>query len=132
MTTTSPGTDLSLRLRPEPAAAACVRRALAEGGLDADLDVNVSLLATELVTNSVRHAHHRGADLRVAAHLEPGFARVEVRDPGPGYDPEVRHAAAGYGLRLLDTLATRWGTKHNGGCTTWFEVDVRRRLRLAG
>jgi len=121
--------DLVVALRPEPTAVGAARRLLVQEGLDADLNHTVSLLTSELVTNSVRHAglqpDHR---IVLAARLSPERVRVEVRDPGSGFDPEVRHGAPGYGLRMLDVLASRWGVDRlDGGCRVWFEVDRRRR-----
>jgi anti-sigma regulatory factor (Ser/Thr protein kinase) len=118
---------VSLSLPPVPESARRARRALVQGGLDPDLDHTVSLLATELVTNSVRHVEGPG-DVRLEATLTDGFARVEVTDTGPGFDPEVRNEVNGFGLRLVDKLASRWGVERADDATTvWFEVDRRRR-----
>ena len=121
--------DLVLALRPEPAAVGAARRALVREGLDADLSHTVCLLTSEVVTNSVRHAGLGDRDkIVLAARMTPEFVRVEVRDPGPGFDPGVRHGATGYGLRMLDMLANRWGVdRADTGCRVWFEVDRRRR-----
>jgi two-component sensor histidine kinase len=121
--------DLVLALPVDPRAGGAARRALVREGLDPDLDHTVCLLTSEIVTNAVRHAD-LGEDDRiiVAARLTPDYARVEVRDNGSGFDPELRHDAAGYGLRLMDMLASRWGVDRDGGGTrVWFEVDRRRR-----
>ncbi len=91
---------------------------------------NARLLVSELVTNAVRHAR-MAPDERIvlAARLEPDFARIEIRDTGRGFDPDVRAEARGYGLRLTDMLATRWGVDRDetAGTRVWFEVDRRRR-----
>lgn len=121
--------DLVVALRPEPAAIGAARRLLVSEGLDDDLQHTVCLLTSELVTNSVRHAGLRESDrIVLAARLTPEFVRVEVRDPGSGFDPDVRHGAGGYGLRMLDMLASRWSVdRDERGCRVWFEVDRRRR-----
>jgi anti-sigma regulatory factor (Ser/Thr protein kinase) len=116
---------LNLSLTAETESPRRLRRALQEHGLDADLDHTVTLLASELVANSIRHAGE--GDIQVAATLAPGFARVEVLDSGPGFDPDVRHDADGFGLRLVDKLATRWGVERGRATVVWFEVDRRRR-----
>ena len=87
------------------------------------------LLTSELVTNAVRHAGMGPRDrIVIAARLTPDFARVEVRDTGPGFDADLRVEARGYGLRLTDMLASRWGVDHDDHLTrVWFEVDRRRR-----
>ena len=129
MTQTSTTNDLVVALRPEPAAVGAARRLLTREGLDDDLSHTVCLLTSELVTNAVRHAGvPEEGRIVLAARLAPEFVRVEVRDPGPGFDPHVRHDAAGYGLRMVDMLASRWGVdRDEHGCRAWFEVDRRRR-----
>jgi two-component sensor histidine kinase len=125
---TTPATDVRLALPPLPESGARARRALVRGGLDPDLDHTVTLLVTELISNAIKHAG-LGPDDRIVvlASLQPDFVRVEVHDGGPGFDPEVRHATKGHGLRLVDTLASRWGVEHGTGTRVWFEVDRRRR-----
>ena len=121
--------DVVAALPPQPAAAGAARRLLVREGLDPDLDHTVCLLVSEVVTNSIRHAG-LGEDERIvlAARLTDDWARVEVRDSGPGFDPDVRHGAPGYGLRMLDMLAARWGVdRDEQGTRVWFEVDRRRR-----
>ena len=121
--------DIVVALQNTPKAAGAARRLLVREGLDPDLDHTVCLLVSELVTNSVRHSG-QGPDGKIvmAARLRDDFARVEIRDNGRGFDPEVRHDAAGFGLRMLDALAARWGVdRDDNGTRVWFEVDRRRR-----
>ena len=129
MPKTSATNDLVVALKPEPAAVPASRRVLVQEGLDEDLAHTVCLLTSELVTNCVRHARFSPRDrIVLAARLADDFVRVEVRDPGPGFEPDVRHANAGYGLRMVDMLAARWGVDSDErGCRVWFEVDRRRR-----
>jgi anti-sigma regulatory factor (Ser/Thr protein kinase) len=117
--------EMLLALEPRPESARLARRALHAHGLHEDIEHTVTLLATEVVGNAVRHAGLRG-DQRIVffARLNEDFARVEVADPGMGFDPQqVR--SDGYGLRLLSTLAARWGVDSSKGCRVWFEVDRR-------
>ena len=126
--------DLVVALPVRPEAAGAARRLLVREGLDADLDHTVCLLVSEVVTNSIRHAG-MGPDDRIvlAARLGADFARIEVRDSGPGFRPDVRHGSPGFGLRMLDMLASRWGVDTDAnGTRVWFEVDRRtRRFRRA-
>ena len=121
--------DLVVGLRVDPKAAGAARRILVQEGIDPDLDHTVCLLTSELVSNSVRHARMDADDkIVLAARLTPDLARVEIRDSGPGFDPDVRHEANGYGLRMLDMLASRWGVDcDDRGSRVWFEVDRRSR-----
>jgi anti-sigma regulatory factor (Ser/Thr protein kinase) len=86
-----------------------------------------SLLVSELVTNSVRHAMLPPDEvirLRVVTH--PDRVHVDVVDGGPGFDPKAMSSPgspeSGWGLRLLNRLATRWGVRRNDDTTVWFEL----------
>jgi anti-sigma regulatory factor (Ser/Thr protein kinase) len=118
---------LVMSLGSGPEAAAEARRAI--GKLRADLDPplmeTLRLLVTELVTNSVRHTAADSVTLRVAV----GRAAVltEVADTGPGFDAAcVEHAGdddTGWGLFLVERLASSWGVKHEGPSKrVWFEL----------
>jgi anti-sigma regulatory factor (Ser/Thr protein kinase) len=118
---------LSLRLDRGPNAAAKARRSLAtlRGDLDARVIETLRLLVTELVTNSVRHARADTVLLRVL--IGKSAVRTEVTDAGPGFDPaEVGSLSSdrtGWGLFLVERLATRWGVNGDGdGTRVWFEL----------
>jgi anti-sigma regulatory factor (Ser/Thr protein kinase) len=118
--------EVLLALEPRPESARLARRALASHGLHEDVEHTVTLLATEIVGNAVRHAGLRG-DQRIVffARLAEDFARIEVADQGDGFDPETVETE-GFGLRLLAKLASRWGCEcTDRGCKVWFEVDRR-------
>ena len=130
MALTRTPTDILLAFAPIPDAVRAARHALRERGLNPDMDHTVSLLTSELMGNAVRHAGPLNPSERIVFHarLSDDYVRVEVADHGPGFDPDVRHETAGFGLRLVDKLATRWGVAREAGCTrVWFEVDRRRR-----
>ena len=132
MSIASAPNEILMSLPPDPESAGVARRELARRGLGEDVDHTVLLLATEIIGNSVRHARIRERDLNgdgeiiFFARVDRDFVRVEVADPGPGFDPEIRHSASGVGLRLVDKLASRWGTAPApSGFRVWFEVDRR-------
>src|SRR3954463_1497205 len=130
MALTRPTTDILLSFAPIPDAVRAARHALRERGLSADLDHTVSLLTSELVGNAVRHAGPLNPTDRIVFHarLSDDLVRVEVADHGPGFDPEIRHDTAGFGLRLVDKLATRWGVgPTDRGRRGLFEVGPPRR-----
>lgn len=87
---------------------------------------DAALLVSEIVSNSVRHAGLRAADaIQVRVRGSNSTLHVEVVDPGPGFDPEslpVSRPNGGWGLRLLDRLATRWGVERNEVTRVWFEL----------
>jgi anti-sigma regulatory factor (Ser/Thr protein kinase) len=118
---------LTMSLGRGPEAAAEARRAI--GKLRADLDPplmeTLRLLVTELVTNSVRHTAADSMTLRIAV----GRAAVltEVADTGPGFDPECVEQAGddntGWGLFLVERLASSWGVMQDGPSQrVWFEL----------
>jgi anti-sigma regulatory factor (Ser/Thr protein kinase) len=102
------------------------RRALRRLGLPGQLAHDALLLISELVTNSVRHAG-LGPDDRIdiTADWSGTRLRVQVRDRGRPERPELSvvrptpGAESGWGLYLVDRLASRWGTTPDG---YWFEL----------
>ena len=84
---------------------------------------DVALLTTELVTNAVLHAH---SVVDLDLYLYDDGVCVTVVDYGPG-TPEIRapdERGGGYGLRLVDNVATRWGHERVNprGKRVWFEL----------
>jgi two-component sensor histidine kinase len=117
-----------LALPPDPRAARQARRALEEARIPDDLEHTVGLLVTELIANSLRHAGlEEDQKILLAARFVSELVRVEVHDPGPGFDPDTSLSGRGYGLRMVDKLATRWGVEIDDGTRVWFEIDRRRR-----
>jgi anti-sigma regulatory factor (Ser/Thr protein kinase) len=119
---------VSRRYPPDPATAGAVREFLRDRlhrlGLSRRADDAV-LLASELVTNVILHAH-TDFEVRVTA-LQDG-ARVEVVDGSPTLPMAGTLATAalsGRGLMLVQSLSRSWGA-HRGpatGKTVWFELS---------
>jgi anti-sigma regulatory factor (Ser/Thr protein kinase) len=86
---------------------------------------DVRLLVSELVTNAVRHADGEG--VRLVVTLTGGTLRIEVHDPGRGFEvhppPDDPLRASGWGLVLVEELADRWGVDHSPRTRVWFEMD---------
>lgn len=125
-------TEVDIRIEGGPAAAGTARHAL-DGlarHLRPDLLHDLRLLVTELVTNSVRHGHTgRDGSLHLQVKLTRSKVRVEVRDPGPGFDESrkprpAEDRASGWGLFLVDRLADRWGVDRERGTLVWFEMAL--------
>jgi serine phosphatase RsbU (regulator of sigma subunit)/anti-sigma regulatory factor (Ser/Thr protein kinase) len=111
-----------------PQTAAEVRRWIRQSshGLDRVLREDTVLLATELVTNAVRHGH---GDVSVRLWPGPDVVRVEVSDASP-HRPEPGDldldAEDGRGLLIVGALSSRWGTAPlpgGAGKAVWFELD---------
>jgi serine/threonine-protein kinase RsbW len=89
---------------------------------------DAQLLLSELVTNSVLHARlARGASIRVSVEISDGPVHLEVEDPGDAViaprRPDREHGG-GFGLHLVEILAERWGSRHDGGTCVWAELAI--------
>jgi anti-sigma regulatory factor (Ser/Thr protein kinase) len=99
---------------------------LPELGFVGDASV-VQLLASELVSNAVRHGEPPFA---LSLHLVDGRARVTVTDHDAEHLPTARpdavidRAGGGRGLHIVDELSDDWGCDvHDGdGKTVWFSA----------
>jgi anti-sigma regulatory factor (Ser/Thr protein kinase) len=100
-----------------------VRRALEDWGLADDARV-AELLTSELVTNAVLHA---ATSVMLTISCRDNTVRVEIGDAGTEMPSLVEVPdTGGYGLRLVDRMASRWGVEQvpGTGKTVWFELDV--------
>jgi anti-sigma regulatory factor (Ser/Thr protein kinase) len=128
------GTELSVRFERGPTAAAAARDALRglEQRLDGAVLDDIRLLVSELVTNAIRHADApSGGEVGVDVSINGAGVRVEVADPGAGFEPapraDVITKPGGWGLYLVDRIADRWGVIRNHANRVWFEVDLGTR-----
>jgi serine/threonine-protein kinase RsbW len=92
------------------------------------------LLVSELVTNCVRHAVPRDDEaVELAVQVAAERIRVEVHDAGTGFEPAAAprpHGAdGGYGLFLVERMASRWGVDCEQGTRVWFELDLSQVAR---
>jgi anti-sigma regulatory factor (Ser/Thr protein kinase) len=89
--------------------------ALAPERLDAAV-----LLVSELVTNAL--VHGRG-DIVLELDLDGRRLHVEIGDDGRDH-PHIRETAGadgGWGLRLVEAIALRWGVR-DGATRVWFDL----------
>jgi anti-sigma regulatory factor (Ser/Thr protein kinase) len=85
------------------------------------------LLVSELVTNSVRHVVGSTRPVVLAVQIGARAIRVEVHDGGAGFEPGTpvpRGAEGGFGLFLVERMASRWGVDTGDGTRVWFELDL--------
>jgi anti-sigma regulatory factor (Ser/Thr protein kinase) len=120
---------IDVRLPSDVSAPGAARRALGELSelVDDPVYEDIRLLVSELVTNGVRHtAQGPMGWVKLAIRWNPRTVRVEVTDPGPGFG-EVRapsiYQESGWGLYLVEQVASRWGVDRSGENTVWFEID---------
>ena len=123
---TSP--ELKLRLNPGAEAVPAARNALdgLTGLLEKTVFEDLRLLVTELVTNGVRHGSERGP-VGVAVTVDDDKVRVEVSDCGRGFSPPDApmpraDGTGGWGLQLVDRVATQWGVHIRDVTCVWFEL----------
>jgi anti-sigma regulatory factor (Ser/Thr protein kinase) len=125
-------TELRKSLPSNNAAPREAREALSFVGADLpseQLDT-ARLLASELVTNSLVHAHGPStgdSSVGFFVSVERDVLRVEVSDHSPqAAIPKTPGAEGGFGLAFLEAMSTRWGSERTetGLNLTWFELDL--------
>jgi serine/threonine-protein kinase RsbW len=122
--------SLAIPGRPEHVRTArkFVAKALGELGTITDTAV---LLASELVTNAVRHSCSRkpgGTVTLIVLEVADGV-RVEVADNGSDRSsPVVKDdvlSCDGHGLLLVESMSEQWGyLRDEAGTTVWFRLAV--------
>jgi anti-sigma regulatory factor (Ser/Thr protein kinase) len=126
----TPGADISTSaaasFAPEPPSATAARRFVVgflRPTVANDLVEVAALLATELATNALLHAH---GPLDVEVTVSADAVLVEVGDANPAR-PEVAtsdpRSTYGRGLVLVDALSDRWGVAPRSlGKGVWFSL----------
>ena len=83
------------------------------------------LLASELVTNAIRHGHE---PLRLSLSHDDAQVRVEVSDAGGGVarvSDRGPSALDGRGLVLVEALSAAWGVdRASDGKAVWFSLPI--------
>ena len=86
------------------------------------------LLASELVTNSVRHGDlESGTTIVLRMDLSAKALRLEVENAGTAgavtsRSEGRREGDGGYGLELVEVLTTRWGVSRDHDTSVWLEM----------
>jgi anti-sigma regulatory factor (Ser/Thr protein kinase) len=119
-----------LRLACDPSVVAEARRAVGrfEPAVPGQVLDSARLVITELVTNSIVHGIREGDGwVDVTIERRPFCLRIEVADPAStGLRPVLRpvgpRSTSGWGLQLVDRLATEWGVDTGAGTRVWCEL----------
>ena len=125
---------VEMDLERDAVAARSARRAVQTLVGDAPIQFvrDALVLTSELVSNAALHAE---GNCHVDACFHQVCCKLVVTVTDESTEMPVYHRGAlagvafsnrngGYGMHLVDTLATRWGTTENdGGKSVWFELD---------
>jgi anti-sigma regulatory factor (Ser/Thr protein kinase) len=98
--------------------------------LPSSLRPDLLLLVSEIVTNAVTHGEGgHGDPFLLTAVVGPDTVRVALSGSGQGFTRATGGGTEGYGVYLLDRIATHWGvepTGEAGGTRVWFELSADR------
>lgn len=85
---------------------------------------DASVCLSELVSNALQHASRGELELTLALD-DGGRLRVEVADPGRGFDPDPSRKGdeGGWGLMIVDRLTDDWGIESGERTVVWFEME---------
>ncbi|HWC85879.1 MAG TPA: ATP-binding protein [Solirubrobacteraceae bacterium] len=117
-----------LRLPANVSAPALARRTVRDllGSLPSPLQSQLSLVASELVTNVLLHCRAENSSPTLTLALAPERVTLEVADAGTGFDPAKlpeSDEVGGWGLQVLDAVADRWWVERDGGTRVICEID---------
>jgi serine/threonine-protein kinase RsbW len=96
------------------------------GALPSDRIEDARLILTELVSNAVRHGQGR-QEVEMRVRWDGRSLRVEVRSVGAFHARAMTASPeGGWGLKLIDALADRWGVDSGPVTTVWAELQNRQ------
>jgi anti-sigma regulatory factor (Ser/Thr protein kinase) len=95
-------------------------------GIDERLRRDLTIVVSELVANAVRYApRSEGGQVVLTISREADVLRIEVADPGHGFDPTPGPASrGGLGLVIVSHLALRWGVIDDASTVVWCELAI--------
>jgi two-component sensor histidine kinase len=128
MTTEWAAGELRKALPAAPPTARAARQAVSLVAADippAALET-AQLLTSELVTNSIKHSLPSPARIGLCVEIDRDRVRIEVSHSSDApSEQQPPKGIDGYGVKLVESLASRWDTTRDGETTTiWFELDL--------
>jgi anti-sigma regulatory factor (Ser/Thr protein kinase) len=123
--------EFKLSVPAEPLSLGIVRRAVQglEESCGEEVATRLAVIYSELVTNAIRHSGIRPTDrVEVIIEVSPERIHGSVVDAGHGFDPahipDRPPEQGGFGLRIVEGMASRWGVNRNGAGRTqvWFDL----------
>jgi anti-sigma regulatory factor (Ser/Thr protein kinase) len=120
---------LQLNVRCDDRAPAVVRQKIRSLPDLAGAVADAILVASELVTNAVRHSLCTEDDSLTVCVTRDGRLRIAVIDPGAsGQSAEIADRPGelgGLGLKVVEQLAAKWGAeRRNEGYRVWAELEL--------
>lgn len=118
-----------LRLPADLSAPALARHTVQDllAVLPPSMRARLSLVASELVTNVLRHSSADDPAATLTLTLASDRIRLAVTDAGAGFDPRASppsdDAAGGWGLRVLDAIVDRWWVETDPMTSVICEID---------
>lgn len=123
--------EFRISVPAEPLSLGIVRRAVQglEESCGEEVTSRLAVICSELVTNAIRHSGVRPSDrIEVCLDVRPDGIHGAVVDTGRGFDPatvpDKPPEQGGFGLRIVEGMASRWGVNRNGSGRTevWFDL----------
>ena len=103
---------------------------MSSSSLTARLD-DARTVITEVVTNAVKYGADGHGGVRLLIDLDDERLHVRVEQPAPALDvqpsaprPDVPFVG-GFGLRIVEALADRWGVEPGPPGCVWFQMEAR-------
>jgi len=121
---------IEMRVPCDECAPAAARQALAGLRVLRGQIGDLTLIASELITNAVLHSGCTTEDeLELLLEWTDGHLRLSVLDPGrTGKSAKLamdeQRASGGVGLFLVEQLASQWGAERSEHYRVWAEVPV--------
>jgi anti-sigma regulatory factor (Ser/Thr protein kinase) len=123
------GVLVHLTVRGDACAPGVVREAISQAPDLGGVLEDVMLVASELVTNAVRHSRCTDDHFLTICVSRNGWLRISVFDPGPsGRGTAIANLPmelGGMGLKVVMELASRWGTERRAdGYKVWADLEL--------
>lgn len=120
---------VSLTVRCDSLAPRVVREAITDLPEAGRVLTDAVLVASELVTNAVRHSACTEDEFLTVRITRDGWLRISVFDPGrSGRGAEIASRPVelgGMGLKVVEQVAASWGTERRAeGYLVWADLEL--------
>jgi anti-sigma regulatory factor (Ser/Thr protein kinase) len=117
--------SFTLQVRCHPDSLRQVRESLLSLELEPDALYALTVVAHELVANSIRHSDLTEEEqIEIEVRCHGSYARIEVRDGGTGFTAPQQSMETGRGFPMVQALSRHFGISRNGQTQAWAEVEL--------